>query len=161
MRICRAVWQIFILQPLLYRSGPDLFCRSGPGSFCPCPAPDKTDRLYPQSPCGFYFPGYSSGLSLGLFFLAIQVSSVAVGLITFSSFPLFVTFMEPVFFKEPLKSVDMATALAVFTGIILVVPDLDLSNQTTLGAFYGILSGLTFALLALVNRKNGSVAKNY
>jgi len=88
------------------------------------------------------------------FFLAIQVSSVAVGLVTFSSFPLFVTFMEPAFFKETLKKKDIATALAVFAGILLVVPDMDISNNVTLGAFYGILSGLTFAVLALVNRKN-------
>ena len=91
------------------------------------------------------------------FFLAIQVSSVAIGLVTFSSFPLFVTFMEPLFFKEPLKKKDIATALAVFTGILLVVPDLDISNNVTLGAFYGILSGLTFAVLTLVNRKNARV----
>lgn len=89
-----------------------------------------------------------------LFFLSIQVSSVAVGLVTFSSFPLFVTFMEPVFFRERLKLADVATAVAVFTGIVLVVPGTDLSDTTTLGAVYGILSGLTFAMLALVNRKN-------
>lgn len=89
-----------------------------------------------------------------LFFLAIQVSSVAVGLVSFSSFPLFVTFMEPLFFKERLKPVDMATALAVFAGILLVVPDIDLSNRVTLGAFLGVLSGLTFAFLGLVNRRN-------
>ena len=89
-----------------------------------------------------------------LFFVAIQVSSVALGLVTFSSFPLFVTFMEPLFFKEPLRRSDILTALALFAGIILVVPDLNLANTNTLGAFYGILSGLTFALLALVNRKN-------
>jgi drug/metabolite transporter (DMT)-like permease len=88
------------------------------------------------------------------FFLAIQLSSVAVGLVTFASFPLFVTFMEPLFFKESLKIRDIATALAVFAGILLVVPDMDISNNVTLGAFYGILSGLTFAVLALVNRKN-------
>ncbi len=88
------------------------------------------------------------------FFLAIQISSVAVGLVTFSSFPLFVTFMEPYFFKEPLKKRDIATALAVFAGILLVIPDVDPSNNITLGGFYGILSGLTFAILALVNRRN-------
>lgn len=89
-----------------------------------------------------------------LFFLSIQVSSVAVGLLTFSSFPLFVTFMEPFFFKERLRCGDVITSLVVFAGIILVVPDLDLTNQTTLGAVYGILSGLTFAVLALANRRN-------
>lgn len=92
------------------------------------------------------------------FFLAIQISSVAVGLVTFSSFPLFVTFMEPLCFKEPLKKRDIATALAVFIGILLVIPDVDFSNNVTLGGFYGILSGLTFAILALVNRKNAMVS---
>lgn len=88
------------------------------------------------------------------FFAAIQVSSVAVGLITFSSFPLFVTFMEPIFFKETFKKIDLLTAVAVFTGIVLVVPDMDLSNKLTLGSIYGLTSGFTFAVLGLVNRRN-------
>lgn len=102
----------------------------------------------------FILQGILLGSHWVLFFLSIQVSSVAVGLVTFSSFPLFVTFMEPLFFKERLQAVDVATALAVFAGIILVVPDINFSNQVTLGAVYGILSGLTFAILALVNRRN-------
>ncbi|MCP3941473.1 MAG: DMT family transporter [Desulfobacteraceae bacterium] len=92
------------------------------------------------------------------FFMAIQISSVAVGLVTFSSFPLFVTFMEPFFFKEPLKKRDITTALAVLSGIILVIPNVDLSNNITLGGLYGILSGLSFAVLTLVNRKNAKVS---
>jgi drug/metabolite transporter (DMT)-like permease len=109
-------------------------------------------------------PGQSTGLFIlqgallavhwVFFFLSIQVSSVAVGLVTFSTFPLFVTFMEPLVFKEPLDRRDILTAVVVFSGICLVIPEPDLSNQTTLGGFYGILSGLTFAILALVNRKN-------
>ncbi len=88
------------------------------------------------------------------FFTSIQVSSVAIGLVTFSSFPLFVTFMEPLFFKEPFKQADLLTAAAVFGGIVLVVPDMDLNNQVTLGSIYGLLSGFTFAVLGLVNRRN-------
>ncbi|MCG8618192.1 MAG: DMT family transporter [Desulfobacterales bacterium] len=102
----------------------------------------------------FVFQGALLACHWVFFFLSIQVSSVAVGLVTFSSFPLFVTFLEPVFFNERLRREDVATAVAVFVGIVLVVPDLDVTNQTTLGAGYGILSGLTFALLALVNRRN-------
>jgi drug/metabolite transporter (DMT)-like permease len=88
------------------------------------------------------------------FFVSIQISSVAVGLVTFSTFPLFVTFLEPLVFKEPLARKDILTAIVVFVGICLVIPEIDLSNQTTLGGFFGILSGLTFAILALVNRRN-------
>ena len=88
------------------------------------------------------------------FFLSIQMSSVAVGLVTFSTFPLFVTFLEPLFFKEKLKLTDIFIACTVFVGILLVIPDFNFSNHMTQGAFLGILSGFTFALLALVNRKN-------
>ncbi len=94
------------------------------------------------------------------FFLSIQISNVAVGLVTFSTFPLFVTFLEPLFFKEPLKSKDVMLAGAIFIGIILVVPEFNISNNITKGAIYGIISGFTFALLALVNRKNAKISNS-
>jgi len=92
------------------------------------------------------------------FFLSIQISSVAVGLITFSTFPLFVTFLEPLFFKEKLKAIDVMLAGTVFIGILLVIPDFDFSNDITKGGFFGIISGFTFAILALVNRRNARIS---
>ena len=92
------------------------------------------------------------------FFLSIQISSVAVGLVTFSTFPLFVTFLEPLFFKEKLKQINIFLAVAVFIGILLVIPNFDFSNNVTKGGFFGIISGFTFALLALVNRRNARIS---
>ncbi len=88
------------------------------------------------------------------FFHAIQLSTVAIGLLTFSTFPLFVTFLEPLFFKEPLTRFNILTAFLVFIGMVLVIPGLDLSDQYTMGGLWGVFSGLTFALLAMVNRKS-------
>jgi len=87
------------------------------------------------------------------FFKSIQVATVAVGLITFSTFPIFVTFLEPVFFKEKLRTVDVVLALVTFGGVILVVPAFSLDNTTTQGALWGVTSGLTFALLSILNRR--------
>ena len=87
------------------------------------------------------------------FFHAIQISTVAVGLLTFSTFPVFVTFMEPYFFKEKLRPFDMLTAVSVVLGLILVIPSLDVQNNITQGAFWGTMSGFTFAVLSLLNRK--------
>ena len=87
------------------------------------------------------------------FFESIRVSSVAVGLVTFSSFPLFVTFLEPFFFKAPLQRQDLASAALVVGGLLLVVPTYSFANQVTLGAFWGICSGASFAVLALMNRR--------
>ncbi len=92
------------------------------------------------------------------FFFSIQISSVAVGLVTFSTFPLFVTFLEPLCFREKLEPMDVLVAGAVFIGIVLVIPEYTFSNEVTRGAFYGILSGLTFAVLALVNRRNARIS---
>ncbi len=87
------------------------------------------------------------------FFQAIQMSTVAVGLLTFSTFPVFVTFMEPYFFKEKLRRFDLLTAGSVVLGLILVIPSLDFQNNITQGAFWGTISGFTFAVLSILNRK--------
>lgn len=98
-----------------------------------------------------------SGLVLAFhwvsFFHAIQVSSVAVGLLTFSSFPLFVTLMEPMFFRERLRGVDLATAAVVLIGLACIIPRWDPNDPVTLGAIWGTASGFSFAVLALLNRR--------
>jgi drug/metabolite transporter (DMT)-like permease len=88
------------------------------------------------------------------FFLSIQISTVALGLLTFSTFPLFTTLLEPVFFKQRLKQKDLVMALVVFAGLILVLPSFDFSQQPVQGALWGTVSGLTFALLAIFNKRN-------
>ncbi len=87
------------------------------------------------------------------FFHSIQISTVAVGLLTFSTFPVFVTFMEPYFFKEKLHLFDILMAGSVFFGLVLVIPSFNLQNNVTQGAFWGIISGFTFAVLSILNRK--------
>ena len=87
------------------------------------------------------------------FFQAIQVSTVALALLTFATFPLFVTFLEPVFFGERLRVREVTAALAVSAGLALVVPSFDFATRAAQGAAWGTLSGFTFAVLAVLNRK--------
>lgn len=87
------------------------------------------------------------------FFKSIQVSTVAIGLLTFSTFPVFVTFLEPYFFREKIKVSDIAIAAVTFLGVVLVVPKFQLGNNLTQGVLWGILSGFTYAVLSMLNRK--------
>ncbi|HZZ73082.1 MAG TPA: DMT family transporter [Pirellulales bacterium] len=97
-----------------------------------------------------------SGLLLGLhwatFFQAVQVSTVAIALLTYSSFPLFVALLEPLLYRERFRAFDLATALLVLGGLALIVPRFDTANSVTQGAGWGVLSGLLFAALSLLNR---------
>lgn len=87
------------------------------------------------------------------FFKAIQVSTVAIGLFTFSTFAVFVTFLEPIFFKERIKGKDIVVASITIIGVFLILPDFSLSSNVTEGALYGIISALTYAVLSIMNRK--------
>ncbi len=87
------------------------------------------------------------------FFHSVQISTVAIALLTYSSFPIFVTFLEPFIYNERLRARDVLIALVVFGGLVLVVPEFDLSNNLTLGVIWGTFSGFTFAVLSILNRK--------
>jgi drug/metabolite transporter (DMT)-like permease len=89
----------------------------------------------------------------GSFFQAIQVSTVAIGLITFSTFPVFTTFLEPIFFKEHIKFSNILLAIITFGGVALVIPDFELGSNITQGALWGIASGFSFSILSILNRK--------
>ncbi|HXH03607.1 MAG TPA: DMT family transporter [Candidatus Competibacteraceae bacterium] len=86
------------------------------------------------------------------FFHAIQLSSVAIGLLGFASFPLFITLLEPWTSGERLCPFDLLSAGLVSLGLVLVVPRFDLGDSLTQGLLWGIASGLSFAVLALLNR---------
>lgn len=87
------------------------------------------------------------------FFQAIKLSTVALGLLSFSSFPIFTTFMEPIFLKVSLKRKDVVAALITFIGIAVVTPFNTMDSSMLTGVILGVFSGFSFALLAIINKK--------
>ena len=92
------------------------------------------------------------------FFQAIQVSTVAIGLLSFSSYPLFTTFLEPLFFREQLRSRNIFAVLLVICGLALMTTsnnedsNVIISGSVVQGVLWGLASGLGFAVLTLLNR---------
>lgn len=86
------------------------------------------------------------------FLQAIVMSSVAIGTITFATFPLFVTFLEPFIYHEQLKLKNVVVALVMFVGVLITVPEFSLENQVTLAIIIGLISAFSYALLCLINR---------
>jgi len=87
------------------------------------------------------------------FFQAIQVSSVAVGLLAFSTFPMFITFLEPFWFHEKRRGIDIVTSVLVVLGLVIMVYPSGFSGQILAGTLWGTVAGFTFAILSLLNRK--------
>ncbi|MBV6272310.1 DMT family transporter [Alcaligenaceae bacterium CGII-47] len=87
------------------------------------------------------------------FFIAVKVSGIAIATLGFASFPAFITLFEGLIFKERSTRSEWLVVLLVSAGLVLVTPSFDLQDQNTTGLAWAILSGLSFALFTLANRK--------
>jgi len=98
----------------------------------------------------------SAGAVLALhwwtFLEAIQISTVAVGTITFSSFPLFVAVLEPLILRRKAERRNILLAAVILAGVLITVPEFSFSNSTFLGALTGTASALLYAVLTLINK---------
>lgn len=87
------------------------------------------------------------------YFAAMQYSSIAVGMIALFTFPVITVLLEPFFEGIKLVWQDLVSAGVVLIGIALIVPDLSLQNDVTLGISVGVLSAFLYALRNLLHRK--------
>lgn len=87
------------------------------------------------------------------FFHSIQISTVAIGLLSYSSFPVFTVFLEPVFFREKFVKKNFLLSIITFIGIVILIPEMEIKNKVTQGILFGIIAGLTFSILTIFNRK--------
>jgi drug/metabolite transporter (DMT)-like permease len=87
-----------------------------------------------------------------VFFLSVQVSTVAIGLLSYSSFPVFTAFLEPAFFRKRLDPFNVLFAGICLLGVFLIVPRFAWTDAVFRGVLYGLAAGLTFAVLSIINR---------
>ena len=102
-----------------------------------------------------YLIAFILGLFLGThwitYFHAMQISSIAIGIIALYTYPVITVFLEPFFHGERPHIKDIISALVVLLGVSLLVPELNINNQITQGVFWGILSALLFALRNIIH----------
>lgn len=113
-----------------------------------------TFRLTPQRDV---FPLLFCGAVLAVhwttFFQSVRVSSVAVGLFSYSTFPVFTAFLEPLVSRQRPDRRDILLAGACFFGVFLIIPRLNLNDSVFRGVLWGLVSGATFAVLTVFNRR--------
>jgi drug/metabolite transporter (DMT)-like permease len=87
------------------------------------------------------------------FFQSVKVSTVAVALLSYSCFPVFVVLAEPLIFRERFRSRNLLFALIALFGVFWIIPGTGWSDPGFQGILWGLASGLTFAVLMLINRR--------
>ena len=87
------------------------------------------------------------------YFYAMQVSTVAVGVIALYTFPVITVFLEPFFHGEKPHIIDIVSSIAVLFGIYVIVPEFSLDDSTTIGVLSGIFSAFMISLRNIMQRR--------
>jgi drug/metabolite transporter (DMT)-like permease len=88
------------------------------------------------------------------YFQAMQLSSVAIGIISMFTFPVMTVFLEPLIKDTKLHAIDIVMAVLVILGVLLMVPSLSLNNDITAGIAFGLLSALAVSIRNILVSKH-------
>ncbi len=97
--------------------------------------------------------GVLMGLHWSLFFHAIQVSTVAIGILAHFSSPLITVTLEPLLDRRWPAWEDAIAAACVMLGLGIMVPQWSLDNQALWGIVFGLGSALTMASRNVFQRR--------
>ena len=87
------------------------------------------------------------------YFASMQLSSVAIGMIAFFTYPVMTVLVEPIVTSTKLKLTDVISGIAVLIGVALLIPEASLGNDVTLGIAIGILSAALFTARNLLHKR--------
>ena len=88
------------------------------------------------------------------FFAAVQLAGVAIALLAFASFPVFVLAIESVERRRAPDRLELGAIALVVAGLALLVPEFRWSSEAVRGHACGVAAGLTFAILTVRSRRS-------
>ncbi|MEM9991837.1 MAG: DMT family transporter [Bacteroidota bacterium] len=84
------------------------------------------------------------------FFYALQLSNVAVGMLSLMTYPAITALLEPVLLNTKYRPLQLYLGLLILLGVSFLVPDLDVTSNTTQGVLCGIFSASCYALRNII-----------
>ncbi len=101
-----------------------------------------------------------------LYFYCLQLTNVAVGMLTLFSYPLFTSIFEPIFFKTKWSISHLISSIAILMGLYILLPSFDIEDDFVFGMLMGTLSSIAYTarnllLKTQIAKYNGSVLMTY
>jgi len=112
----------------------------------------RLDNL--QQYLGIYAIGAVLGLHWVAFFHSMQVSTVAIGMLSLFTYPMITVLLEPFYSKQKLRLPDIVAALVVLSGVFMMLNDEmhSFDSDIVQGVFWGVISAFLFALRNLLQK---------
>lgn len=94
----------------------------------------------------FFLAGVLMTVHWVSYFYALQLSSVAIGMLSLFTFPVFTAILEPLILNTSFKRIHLLLGAMMLGGIYLLVPDFDLSGDIVAAVGFGLLSAVAYSL---------------
>ena len=107
-------------------------------------------RLEPQDRLTIIIGGLLLGAHWVLYFYALQLSNVAIGMLSIFTYPVITSLLEPLMLKTKFQKIHLLLALLVLTGLYLLVPSFSVEDDYTLAIILGVASAFCYALRNLL-----------
>jgi len=106
----------------------------------------KLDNL--QQYAGIYSIGALLGLHWICFFHAMQISTVAIGMLSLFTYPMITVLLEPFYNKQKILISDIIAAFIVLLGVYIMLGDkiTSFDSDAAQGVFWGVISAFLFSL---------------
>ena len=80
------------------------------------------------------------------YFYSLQLSSVAIGMLSLFTYPVITSILEPILLKTKFQRSGILLAFISLAGVGLLAPEFNLENDYTLGIVIGIFSSICYSL---------------
>ena len=100
----------------------------------------KGDRL------GLILSGFFMGLHWVTYFHSLQISNVAIAIISLYTFPIITALLEPLILKTKFHKSHLITGGIVILGMYIINPVINFESDNFKGACFGVLYALCYAL---------------
>ncbi len=84
------------------------------------------------------------------YFYALQMSNVALGMLSLFTYPVITAFLEPLILKTKFQRIHVLLGILVLCGLYFLTPDFDFGNSKTLALVLGVTSALFYALRNII-----------
>lgn len=122
--------------------------------------------LHPSHRKTLFLGGLFFGLHWVTYFYALQLSSVAVGMLSVFTYPVMTSLLEPLVLGTSFKKIHLWLGMLILLGVYFLVPNFTLESKTTIAVGMGLLSALLYSFRNLLMKKrvheyDGSVLMGY
>ena len=118
---------------------------------------NRVRKINPKNILPLIGAGFVVALHWLFFFESIKVSNVSIAVICLSTSSLFSAFLEPIFFKRKILKYEVLFGLVVVITLAFMLYEKPenkfLSENYTLGYFYGFASSFLATLFTIINAK--------